>query len=120
MIIYRTEKKYDEIQNRIDEIKTHLHSAETMDEEDSRRFIRLNSYELRREADELESKKRILETMERIVVGFIVNCSEEKENFIDKANEIIRSNPRYKLAVSDEKNIVIEGIEISLEQRGLV
>ena len=122
IIIYRTEKMFDEIHERIariEEMRKSIQEGDTESYEESY-LGRLNSYEIRKELVVLEKNKTILDNLENVIIGFIINDPEDKDSFINKANEIIESKPRYKLVVSDGNKVVIEGIEISLEQRDLV
>jgi len=120
LVIYRTENKVKELEERRNKLIEKLERLSSQKEriaESSRvygGFIR-GSKEAPELHDDLSS---ILDLMQKIYIGFVINPQLDQKVFADKLSVIVEAHDRYEIALSDGLNIAFGDIRVALVSSG--
>jgi len=125
VVLYRTEHKATELQESLSSLKESLEMSKKdikIEKNDlivgKRPSFSLNASQSDRETKRIESNiadtESKLSLMSTIFVGFIANPQLETDNFLHKAEELIRDHDRYKLSLNSEDSILFDDISVKL------
>ena len=118
IVLYRTEKKFEELERDIQELEKERQDFELDDPQ-----IRISGeYRARRsiasQADpkkKLEDKKGKADLMSHIYVGFIINSEIDISDFIKNAENMMSKYDRFSLTYSRENEIIFGDIKVNLD-----
>jgi hypothetical protein len=116
IVLYRTEKKFEELEREIQELE-----KESQDSESDGPESRIESEYSASEAyqadakEELEDTKSKVDLMRRIYVGFIINSKIDMSDFIKNAASMMSKYDRFSLTYSRENEIIFGDIKVNLE-----
>lgn len=115
VVIYRTEKKVKELENKLIKIKEEETGNELNEKETKYSDIRslTHARKINRSGDkiEIESRKQLMDT---IYIGFIINSQLDRKEFITKVNELVKDNKRFLVKYNKNDEIEFGDIKISL------
>lgn len=119
VIMYRTEKKVDEIEQKIivlKQRKKELLEEEKQIKEDPRRNIRTPSlFRYRSDNDsEIKELEGRLSLMDTIFIGFLFNSKIDISDFTKKAKIAVKRFNRYKLTYNKNNELQIGDIKVTL------
>jgi len=118
IVIYRTEHKAKELQERLSSIEKNLGETKTELKEMKKghvyQGISQREREIKNSESDIKDIKNKLFRMSTIFVGFIINPQLDTGEFLHKAEELIQEYDRYKLSLNSEDSILFDNISVEL------
>jgi hypothetical protein len=111
IIIHRIEKIYEKQVSEATEFESKLISPQVAVASVSRRKTVTPNYQ-----EKLDDRKSKITLLNKIILGFIIDESLEKNEFVDSAIRVIGNAKKYSLAFSNNEEIVIDGRKLNYKR----
>jgi hypothetical protein len=120
IVIYRTEHKAKELQEKLSSIEESLEmikediKKENTGQRLSSLSLRRSQYDLKEIESSITDIKDRFFRMSTIFIGFIINPQLDTGEFLYKAKELIQGYDRYKLSLSSKDLIIFDNVSVEL------
>ena len=118
IVIYRTEHKAKELQERLSSIEKNLGETKIELKEIKKghvyQGISQREREIKNSESDIKDIKNKLFRMSTIFVGFIINPQLSTDEFCSKAKELVQQYDRYKLSLNSEDSILFDNVSVEL------
>ena len=118
IVLYRTEKKFEELTREIQENEKEIADLEPDDTQETERFFsdsRGRLYHDDRLNEDLKDKKEKAALMRHMYIGFIINPKIDGSNFIKKVESMVSKYHRFSLTYYKNSEILFGDIKVKLD-----
>jgi hypothetical protein len=118
IVLYRTEKKFEELTREIQENEKGIVDLESDDTQETERFFsdsRGRLYHDDRLNEDLKDKKEREALMRHMYIGFIINPKIDGSNFIKKVESMVSKYHRFSLTYNKNSEILFGDIKVKLD-----
>ena len=117
IVLYRTEKKFEKLENDIQELKKEIEDFESYPPRSRIERDYSASRSIAHSAhvkEKLEDKKSKADLMSHIYVGFVINSEIDISDFIKNAENMVSKYDRFSLTYSRENEIIFGDVKVNL------